>query len=145
MNTYMFNPTNDKYYAMFLLRMDAKKYTLVNYGYSILKVIIGFLPLTWIVGTLNGVSLWVCLLLPFFVAGAKLLVAALVLLRYKKTDNYTNENLPLVYGWSLVGVFLAAAYGLPFLRDLDPLYGGDRSGGIICCSWHFCRALYFNI
>lgn len=24
MNTYMFNPTNDKYYAMFIMRMDAK-------------------------------------------------------------------------------------------------------------------------
>ena len=30
MNTYMFNPTNDKYYAMFIMRMDAKKYTLSN-------------------------------------------------------------------------------------------------------------------
>ena len=44
MNTYMFNPTKDKYYAMFLMRMNAKQYTLSNYWYSILKVIIGFMP-----------------------------------------------------------------------------------------------------
>lgn len=33
MNTSMFNPTRDKYYAMIQLRMNAREYTLVNYGY----------------------------------------------------------------------------------------------------------------
>lgn len=33
MNTYMFNPSKDKYYAVILMRMDAKKSTLVSYGY----------------------------------------------------------------------------------------------------------------
>ena len=42
-NTHLFNPTKDKYYALNLMRMDAKEYTLVNYIYSILKVVIGFL------------------------------------------------------------------------------------------------------
>lgn len=73
MNTYMFNPTNDKYYAMFLLRMDAQKYTLVNYGYSILKVIIGFLPCTLIFGILSSVSLWVCVIFPFSWQGLRCL------------------------------------------------------------------------
>ena len=41
-NTHLFNPTKDKYYAMILMKMDAREYTLVNYFYSILKVIIGF-------------------------------------------------------------------------------------------------------
>ena len=45
MNTYMFNPTRDKYYAIILMRMDAREYALIHYGYAILfKVIIGFLP-----------------------------------------------------------------------------------------------------
>ena len=30
MNTYMFNPTKDKYYAMIIMNMDAKKYTISN-------------------------------------------------------------------------------------------------------------------
>ena len=46
MNTHMFNPTRDKYYAMILMRMNAREYTLVNYFYAILKVIAGFLPFT---------------------------------------------------------------------------------------------------
>lgn len=42
-NTHLFNPTKDKYYAMILMKMDAREYTLVNYFYSILKVVVGFL------------------------------------------------------------------------------------------------------
>ena len=33
-NTNLFNPTKDKYYAMILMRMDAREYTLVNYIYG---------------------------------------------------------------------------------------------------------------
>ena len=49
MNTYLFNPTNDKYYAMILMRMDARKYTLTDYGYTLLRTGLSFLPaLLWI-------------------------------------------------------------------------------------------------
>ena len=44
MNTYLFNPTNDKYYAMILMRMDARKYTLTDYGYTLLRTGLSFLP-----------------------------------------------------------------------------------------------------
>ena len=60
-NTHLFNPTKDKYYAMILMKMDAREYTLVNYFYSILKVIIGFMPFTILFGMDRGVPLWFCL------------------------------------------------------------------------------------
>ena len=50
LNTNLFNPTKEKYYAVFLMRMDAKQYVLINYGYAILKVIIGFLPFMILMG-----------------------------------------------------------------------------------------------
>ena len=81
-NTYMFNPTRDKYYAMILMRMDARRYTLVNYTYTIAKVFIGFLASAVAFGLLLGVSLWQCLLIPVFVVGLKLTVAAAHLYRY---------------------------------------------------------------
>ena len=67
-NTYMFNPTKDKYYAVILMRMDARSYALVNYGYAILKVIIGFLPFTIFLGIARDIPLWICILIPFFIA-----------------------------------------------------------------------------
>lgn len=113
LNTYIFNPTKDKYYALILMRMDARAYTLVEYTYAILKVIIGFLPFAVIFGMSAGLPLWQCLLIPFFVAGCKMIRAAYALWRYEKTGTATNENLPGKIGWILVFVLLAAAYGLP--------------------------------
>ncbi len=113
MNTSIFNPTEDKYYAMILMRMDAKAYTLVNYGYAILKVILGFLPFTVIFGLSQGISLWVCILLPFCIAGVKLSVAAYSLWVYEKSGSVRNENKIDKKLWLFIGCLLALAYGLP--------------------------------
>ena len=121
MNTSMFNPTRDKYYAMILMRMNAKAYTLVNYGYALLKIVIGFLPFTLLFGLGRGVPLWLCLLLPFCVAGAKLTVAAYSLRDYEKNGNVRNENKLQKFAWLLTGILLALAYGLPALGLVLPL------------------------
>lgn len=121
LNTYMFNPTNDKYYAIFLMRMDAKLYTLANYTYDIAKVIIGFLPFTLITGLIAGVPVVLCLLFPFFIAGCKVTSAGLALVKYKKTGKHSNENLPPIGGWILLAILLAAAYSLPASGILLPV------------------------
>ena len=113
MNTYMFNPTRDKYYAILLLRINAREYTLVNYIYAILKVVIGFLPFTLFFGLSCQVSLWLCLLIPFFIAGLKLTVAWCALKKYEKTKIATNENILGKFIWLMIFLLLAAAYGLP--------------------------------
>src|SRR5699024_12506528 len=84
MNTSLFNPTRDKYYAMIQLRMSAREYTLVNYGYMILKVIMGFLPFSFLFGMQRGVPVWFCILIPFDVAGIKAAVAAYSLWDYER-------------------------------------------------------------
>ena len=122
MNTYMFNPTNDKYYAIFLMRMDAKAYTLSNYIYSIIKVIVGFIPFVLITGIIKGVPIWICLIFPLFIAGTKLIAAWLLLRRYERTGICTNENLPGRFMWPLTGILLAAAYALPYFGMTITIY-----------------------
>ena len=112
-NTHLFNPTKDKYYAMILMRMDAREYTLVNYFYSILKVIIGFMPFTILFGMDRGVPLWFCLLLPLCIAGMKLFAAALTLWDYEKRGFGYNENRLSKYVWGVIALLLAAAYAPP--------------------------------
>ena len=69
-NTYMFNPSKDKYYAVILMRMDARGYALATYGYAILKIVAGFLPLRpFFLAPQRNVPVWMCLLIPFFIAG----------------------------------------------------------------------------
>lgn len=115
LNTGMFNPTRDKYYAMILLRMDAREYTLVNYGYTIFKVVVGFLPFTILFGLSRDVPLIICLLLPLSVAGAKLTVAAISLWDYERRGVAYNENALGKHLWLLAAALLALAYGLPAL------------------------------
>ena len=112
-NTHLFNPSKDKYYAMILMRMNAREYTLVNYTYEIIKVVIGFLPFTILFGMNKGLPLWFCLLLPLSIAGMKLLVSAVTLWDYEKRGFGYNENKLSKYVWGAIALLLAAAYGLP--------------------------------
>ena len=76
LNTYMFNASKDKYYALFMLRMNAYSYTLSNYFYNIIKVVIGFLPFIIIIGLYLKINIFILLLIPVFIASIKLIVAA---------------------------------------------------------------------
>ena len=114
MNTHIFNPTKDKYYAMFLLRMDARKYTLGNYLYFLLKMAAGFLPFTLWIGGLCGVRLASCLLMPLFVCGVKLIVTAVSLYGSRDGSKVTNENLPSPVMWTGIALATAAAYAPPY-------------------------------
>lgn len=119
-NTKLFNPTKDKYYAMFLMRMDAREYTLANYIYYLLKVLVGFLPFTILFGTGTGAPLWLCMLLPFCIAGMKLFVAAVSLWDYERRGFGYNENKLSKYLWGSIALLLGAAYGLPALGFVLP-------------------------
>ncbi len=122
MNTYMFNPTKDKYYAMFIMRMNAKSYTLTDYFYAIFKIIIGFLPFTIVFGLLSNVNLWICLILPFFVVASKIVIASYNLHLYDKKGIIINENQPGKYINLLILLFLILAYALPALNIVVPSY-----------------------
>ena len=114
MNTDLFDARRDKYYAMILLRMNARSYTLANYGYYLLKVVVGFLPWVLLFGLGRGVPLWLCLLIPFAVVGAKLSVDSYSLRDYEKTGHVRNDSKLKKWPWLLTAVLLALAY-LPLL------------------------------
>ena len=116
LNTYMLNPTKDKYYAIVLMNFDAKKYGLSNYCYQLLRVIIGFMPFTIYFGMMVNIPLWLCILLPFFVVAVKLMVMGYCMLDFKKTGKAKNENIPTPIVWSIVAVCVLLAYGLPALN-----------------------------
>lgn len=115
LNTYMFNPSKDKYYAMILMRMNAKSYTISNYIYALLKIVIVFLPFLIIYGAKLGINLGICILIPFFVVGFKLMASVYSLNKYKRTGKATNENFPEKFIWAVTVVCLALAYGLPYI------------------------------
>ena len=115
LNTYMFNPSRDKYYAMFLMRMDAKKYTLSNYVYELLKVFVGFIPFIIPIGMKNKVNIVICILIPFFIVNLKMGVSAYLLYKYKTSKKATSESSLDRITWIITIICLVLAYVLPFI------------------------------
>ena len=118
LNTYMLNPTKDKYYAIVLMNVNAREYGLSNYYYQLIKLLIGFLPFTILFGLLAGVPSWIQIALPFFVVAIKLIVMNYCIYDFKKTNKASNENLPTKFVWGFVAVCLLIAYGGPAINIL---------------------------
>lgn len=120
MNTNLFNPSKEKYYAVFLMRMDAKQYVLINYGYAILKVVIGFMPFMILVGSVLDLPLWLSIILPFSIAGLKLFIAATSLWDYEKRGLAYNENRLGKFLWAFVALMVILSGGLPAVNIAVP-------------------------
>lgn len=116
LNTYMFNPSIDKYYAIVLMKFDAKKYTISNYLYYLVKCLLGLLPFTIIVGGLFKVPLFVDILIPFYIVNIKNIFNAVSLALYKKNKKMRNENKFNLLIIFIVIILLFIAYGLPSLK-----------------------------
>ncbi len=116
LNTYLLNPTKDKYYSIILMRMDANTFALTNYFYSILKLVIGLMPFTIIIGLMLKVPLLICLSMPFFVALLKIIVIGIFSIPdFKKNKVVKNENLPTTKIWLLLTFLLILGFGFPYL------------------------------
>src|SRR5574344_1069528 len=86
-NTSLFIPTVSSYYAVILMRFDAKKYALCNYYYLLIKTIIGFLPFTIMYSLMFNLNIMVGILLPFVIAAIKNIICVICLYqRYTTTS-----------------------------------------------------------
>ena len=119
-NTYMFTPTKDKYYAMMLLGMDAREYTLINYFYAVIKILLAFGLFGFIFGSFMGLTVFQIVLIPFFVSGIKMIFDAFSLWFYEKNSTVKNENKQSVFSWICIAVLFASAYGLPVIGIILP-------------------------
>ena len=117
-NNNLLNGGQDAYYAVILLRMDARRYTLSAYGYYLLKTAVGFLAAALLVGHLIlGQGLALCLLTPVLVCGVKLLSAGLELRHFHRRGILPRDEkrFSLLQGVSVL--LLAAAYLPPLLLN----------------------------
>lgn len=120
MNINLFDSSRDKYYAMILLRMSARSYTLVHSGYDLAKTVVGFLPCMCVFGLERNVPRWLCLLIPFCVVGAKLAMSAYLLRDYEKHGCVCNNTKSQKITWLLTFVLLVLAYFPPTIGIVLP-------------------------
>lgn len=83
----LFQISKDRYYAVVLMRMDAKKYELCDFFTEIAKTFIGLFPLTLLFGLLLNVPWYYCILLPIFVIMVKLSCSAFALSQPRRKIN----------------------------------------------------------
>lgn len=116
LNTYMLDPTKDKYYSIILMKMDANTFAITNYFYSMLKLIIGLMPFTIIFGSILKVPLLICISMPLFVAFVKMIVIGIFSIpNFKKNRVVKNENLPTKKVWLLLAFLVILGFGVPYL------------------------------
>ena len=109
-NCNIFDPTKDKYYAIILLRMDAKQYMIVQHLYTILRIFIGTQTFLLLGVCFLKLPLWLCVM-PFGVAGIKTLSVAWSLYRFQSSGFVRNENAPVKLTWTTIALCWALAYG----------------------------------
>lgn len=124
LNTQMFNPTREQYYAVSLMRMDAKKYMLSNYLYFLAKILVGFLVFSLAFGGLCGVPTVICLVVPLYAVEIKLCSAS-VLLHLHRRENPQNENKLTFAKVAAILLLLTAAF-------LPPYLGYAVKGTVLC-------------
>lgn len=79
LNTRIIQLGRDKYYAVFLMRLDAKKYALSNYLYFLLRTFVGMVVVTAVIGSLYGVSVFGAVTAAALVVAIKCILPAILL------------------------------------------------------------------
>ncbi|MEG0276824.1 MAG: hypothetical protein RR630_07335 [Coprobacillus sp.] len=121
MNTGLFNPSKDKYYAIILMKMDSKKYALSEYIYSMIRHFVGLFVILLILGLPMGMPIWLCLLIPLFIGSIKTVYIYYCFVRYQNNKNIYNENNLSKPLWIMTMVILGIAYSLPYFGIVVPL------------------------
>ena len=119
-NCRVFDSTKDKYYAIIIMRMDARTYILTQHLYTILRIFVGTQCVLLFFICFFQAPIWLCIL-PFGVAGAKTISVAYSLKQYELTGFVRNENAPVKWIWGIIAICWIFAYGACVLRLFVPV------------------------
>ena len=119
-NTGIIEPNKHRYYAIILMRMNAREYTLASLGYYIFKTILGFLPFLALFSGIGGVSPLYGVAMAFAIGGGKVAVVAWDLSQYEKKYPLETSTKAPKKVWSAVMVLLLLTYGGPAINLVLP-------------------------
>lgn len=121
LNTGIFEPTKDKYYAVILMKMDGRQFVLSQYLYTLLRHCAGLLPCLFYLSIELQYPIWFVGVLTVAIVGLKLIVAVYRLNDFKKNHRVRteNNNSPCVIAFCIICLLLG--YGLIFLNIVMPI------------------------
>lgn len=112
LNSDVIDTDMDTYYAVSLMRMDARKYTLSQYLYDLLRQVLGFLIGGGIVCLVRGLPLWVWAAATVFAFTVRLVFGALSVIRVDRR-HWELKTDKVQLALLAVAVMLFAALVLP--------------------------------
>jgi len=119
-NTEIFNASKEKYYAIILMRMEAKGYIIANYVWFLLKSAVTFLPAMLLFGWFWDRPAYQVLLMVLYIVAAKILGAFLLMRHYEKTGRLITEGSGKVV-FSAIAICLLSAYVPMIFHQILPL------------------------
>lgn len=113
-NTRLFEAKRDKYYALVLLGMDDRQYTLSQYFFDLAQFFVCYAFGGLYFGGKLGLSLFYRSLIPFYIVAVKLCSAAFFLKLYQKKGYTPMKNNTVFWAWISIVTLFCLAY-LPLL------------------------------
>ena len=113
----MFVTDKDKYYAIFTMRINAKKYVISNYIYNLIKLAVMFVPFVLLFGAYSKqqISTKMLLLLPLININIKIFIADIKIKYFQKTKKPDFENSIKGLTYIIMICAFVLAYLLPIL------------------------------
>ncbi len=120
LNNYIFNESNDKYYLMIIMKMNAKKYTISNYIFYLLKLVLGFLLVNLVFFMLLKINIIYAVFITIFIYSVKVNVTAYLLKLYKNNLNIDSSKKFNIIKWAIILFMIVLAYIIPFFNFTLP-------------------------
>ncbi len=124
-NTKLFNPTMDKYYAIILMKMNAKKYLTADYTLYIINYFIGMVTIMFIASIIglgfNIYAILIAILIPLFVLSVKNVYNVIRIKRFSKKRVNVSENELLKHEWIISISFIILPFALIYFGVQVPL------------------------
>lgn len=119
------------YYAIVLMRMNARKASLARYGMNLAGIFAGMLLICLLMGKIAGIPVLMCIIVPCGIVGMKLLYSAGSLLYFRKTGRRLKKR--FMIRMILTGTLVMAAYISLFLQIFLPqeVIGGLFAGAAV--------------
>ena len=109
-NNQIFDTDVNSYYAVVLLRMDAKRYALTNYMYTMVRHIVGLVLFGMIFALIFSIPVYIMLLFPFYVVGVKIFKQSVMLI----FNDFFRKNEKAVTAVQVCIALIAIAFSVMF-------------------------------
>ena len=135
LNTYVFDVTEDKYYSIYMLKMDPREFVLSDMYYRVLRKLVGYVVMFIVIGRVTKVPLGVCLMfIAMTILGKG--VGAYIKLQFVKKNKLGSSSGFLVCAVALIfALGVVVTFLLKMVVPVAVIYG---VGGVISLAGIYC-------